>query len=240
MKKVEKIEEGEATSLVAPEQKEVLLQGDPAAQLEFAKKCSQALMQVLNLKPKKVMINGKQYIEYEDWQTLARFYGATVGTEWTKSIEREGKDKVWGYEAKATVIIKGELVSSAEAMCTRDERNWAMRDEFALRSMAQTRACAKALRNVFAWIVVMAGLQPTPAEEMDGVAQDAPKATPPASTSVHFNGYDEAQKKIWMAKMVECESVEDLKALWKNVPRKVQEDNEVEILKEDLKLKFGK
>ena len=33
--------------------------------------------------------------------------------------------------------------------------------------MAQTRACAKALRNVLAWVVVLAGYAPTPAEEMD-------------------------------------------------------------------------
>jgi len=35
--------------------------------------------------------------------------------------------------------------------------------------MAQTRACAKALRNVLAWVVVLAGYAPTPAEEMDSV-----------------------------------------------------------------------
>ena len=33
----------------------------------------------------------------------------------------------------------------------------------------QTRACAKALRNVLSWVVVLAGYRPTPAEEMDGV-----------------------------------------------------------------------
>jgi hypothetical protein len=32
--------------------------------------------------------------------------------------------------------------------------------------MAQTRASAKALRNVFAGVVVLAGLAATPAEEM--------------------------------------------------------------------------
>lgn len=37
---------------------------------------------------------------------------------------------------------------------------------FQLRSMAQTRACAKALRNVLAWVVMLAGYKTTPAEEM--------------------------------------------------------------------------
>jgi hypothetical protein len=49
---------------------------------------------------------------------------------------------------------------------------------FQLASMAQTRAGAKALRNAFAWVVVLAGYQPTPAEEMDGVIDVAPMKTP--------------------------------------------------------------
>ena len=40
---------------------------------------------------------------------------------------------------------------------------------FQLRSMSQTRACAKALRNALAWVVVLAGFQPTPAEELDDI-----------------------------------------------------------------------
>ena len=76
--------------------------------------------------------------------------------------------------------MRGEVISSAEAMTTIDEPNWKTRPEFMLRSMAQTRASAKALRNVFAWIVVMAGLKPTPAEEMDGIQTEKPteKAMP--------------------------------------------------------------
>ena len=116
------------------------------------------------------MINGEQYLEFEDWQTLGRFYGATVGVEWTKplreEIDEKGNTKLIGYEAKAIVYIKGEIVSSAEAMCLFTERNWKGKDEFTLRSMAQTRASAKALRNVLAWVAVLGGFKPTPLEEM--------------------------------------------------------------------------
>ena len=45
---------------------------------------------------------------------------------------------------------------------------------FQLRSMAQTRACAKAFRNVLAWVVVLAGYKPTPAEEMQGIIEAEP------------------------------------------------------------------
>ena len=52
---------------------------------------------------------------------------------------------------------------------------------FQLRSMAQTRACAKALSNLFKWVVVLAGYKPTPADEMTSVIQngsDAPDYEP--------------------------------------------------------------
>jgi len=51
---------------------------------------------------------------------------------------------------------------------------------FQLRSMAQTRACAKSLRNVLAWVVVLAGYKATPAEEME---QTAAAAKPAAETT---------------------------------------------------------
>jgi len=167
---------------IVTESKAVLLQGDPEAQLAFAQKSSSALMAIMRQKPKKVMINGEQYLEFEDWQTVARFYGASVGVEWTKIIIRD--DKVFGYEARAYVKMGGEIISNAESACMRDEPKWDTRavyewennkrkkigdepvPEFQLRSMAQTRASAKALRNVFAWVVVLAGFRPTPSEEM--------------------------------------------------------------------------
>jgi hypothetical protein len=65
---------------------------------------------------------------------------------------------------------------------------------FQLRSMAQTRAAAKCLRNVLAWVVVMAGYKPTPAEEMtDGAGGATPvtekaEAPLPATPVTTLNG----------------------------------------------------
>jgi hypothetical protein len=71
-------------------------------------------------------------------------------------------------------------------MCLNDEPNWRNKPLFQLKSMAQTRALAKALRNVMAWVVVLAGYSPTPAEEMDdvqdnGIKQPQRKVQPPAA-----------------------------------------------------------
>jgi hypothetical protein len=50
---------------------------------------------------------------------------------------------------------------------------------FQLRSMAQTRACGKALSNLFKWVVVLAGYKPTPAEEMIGKTDEAQNTSDP-------------------------------------------------------------
>ena len=55
--------------------------------------------------------------------------------------------------------------------------NWSGRDDYALRSMAQTRAVSKALRLPLGFIVALAGYEATPADEMpaeEAVAKEAP------------------------------------------------------------------
>lgn len=189
---------------------------DPNIVLEEARKAAKALTDVIAQKPqdKKVIINGEQYLEFEDWQTLGRFYGYTIKVESTHPVNLDG---VRGWEAQAIVLDRhGNIVSAADGMCLDDEEKWSTKakyeylyvlkdgtkskedppkdqmvwvpnpkkpgksmpkkervklgDEpvpsFQLRSMAQTRASAKALRNVLAWVVVLAGYRPTPAEEM--------------------------------------------------------------------------
>jgi hypothetical protein len=85
---------------------------------------------------------------------------------------------VKGAKARAEVVDlrTGQVVGGAEAYCMRDEENWAVKPWFQLASMAQTRAGAKALRNVLAWVVVLAGYRPTPAEELPPSPVPAVKA----------------------------------------------------------------
>jgi hypothetical protein len=142
----------------------LILEGDPEAQLEYAKRASKALMRQIEDKPRKLIINEKRYLFFEDWQTLGSFFGGTVATEWVKPIERNGE--IAGYEARAIVLARGQTISAAEASCLREEKNWAKKEEFALKSMAQTRAGGKALRNAFGWVAELGGYSTTPAEEM--------------------------------------------------------------------------
>ncbi len=95
-----------------------------------------------------------------------------------------------GYEAKALVLRNGEVIASAEGMCTRDEKRWNRADEYAIRSMAQTRTGAKALRNAFGWVAELAGMKSTPAEEMDGVAFDKSPIADDAVPTVTYDDHE--------------------------------------------------
>src|SRR6185503_267121 len=130
---------------------------DPDRDVKQGQKAAKALMKVIEI-TKPLKFGGKTYLYFEHWQTIAKFFNATVGTEWTKKVEN-------GYEAKATVYQNGQTIGSAEGSCLRDEVNWKSKPDFQLRSMAQTRAMAKALRSIFGYIPVLAGIEATPAEE---------------------------------------------------------------------------
>jgi len=162
---------------------EIRMSRTPESVIADAERAAKVLISVVNRKPKKVIINGEQYLEFEQWQTVGQFYGCTARVAWTKFLDLGG---VHGYESGAEVLDRtGRVISTAESMCLNDEENWSTRQGkpvplFQLRSMAQTRACAKALRNVFAWVVVLAGYRPTPAEEMTGNEQPSRPLTPRA------------------------------------------------------------
>lgn len=184
----------ESTDLVLSKPDALALNRAPDAVLEEAHKAAEAIAKVIEAKPKKVVLNGKTYLQFEDWQTLGRFYGVTAIVKSSKYIEfGEGEEKVKGFESTAEALLVGtnQVISAAEAMCLDDEENWNMRYTkngvvkvplFQLKSMAQTRACAKALRNVLAWVVVLAGYSPTPAEEMTG-SEDQPVLQKPQRKS---------------------------------------------------------
>jgi len=140
----------------------------PQELLMAARDAARALKAVIDSNDRPpVSFNGKQYLEYQHWQTLAKFYHCSVGTEDAKAVEIDG---VKGFHAKAKVIDEktGLVIGSAEAYCLRDEANWKSKPIFQLASMAQTRAGAKALANKFRYVAIVAGYEPTPKEELTG------------------------------------------------------------------------
>jgi len=136
----------------------------PKELINRAREAAVELNKIVSSAQLAINIKGRRYLRFEAWQTMGRFFGITSGTEWTREIIKD--DNVIGYEARAYVRMGSLDISNAEAECTNKEDNWKDKPLWQIRSMAQTRACAKALRNVLAWTVVLAGYQPTPVEEM--------------------------------------------------------------------------
>lgn len=158
----------------------------PDQVLAEAQSAARALQEVISKKSSPVIFNGERYLEFEDWQTIGKFYGVTAKVVHTGYLDLGSAQ---GFEATAVAFHPqtGMNLSSAESICMNDEKNWSFKPLYQLKSMAQTRACAKALRNVFSWVVVLAGYKPTPAEEMEEVTLSLPPsrtekvspATPP-------------------------------------------------------------
>jgi len=136
----------------------------PQAIIDDAKAKAKALKAIVTEAHLAIKIGATQHLKFEAWQTLGRFANITAAVEWTKPLLNKDNDVI-GYEARAVAYRNTNIISAAEAQCTHEESNWKNKELWQLRSMAQTRACAKALRNVLAWIVVLAGYEATSAEE---------------------------------------------------------------------------
>lgn len=82
-----------------------------------------------------------------------------------------------GLDWEACVEVRtasGAVVGRAEGMVSRSEEKWSRREDYALRSMAETRAESRAYRKAIGWIVHLAGYNPTPAEEMPTPVETGP------------------------------------------------------------------
>lgn len=137
-------------------------------------------------------IQGKEFPNVEAWQFLGinlgvmpqilsventstyrkkevRFYVKNVGWQ-TKEIEE------YSAVAKCQLvnISNGQIVGYAEAVCSNTESLKVHFEEYAVFSMAQTRAIAKAYRLSFGWIMKASGFEATPAEEMYEGKYDIP------------------------------------------------------------------
>lgn len=140
-------------------------------------------------------IQGKKYPLVEAWQ----FAGSQLGL-YPICIGIEDLSNAEEIKYKATVEIRrfvdDKLVSNGFAICSNKEYSKKKFDEYAICSMAQTRATGKAFRNLLAWLMKAAGFEATPAEEMDfKTAEEVKPAKPkPELTPAHekWNGAIEA------------------------------------------------
>lgn len=165
-------------------------------------------------------IQGKQFVNVEGWQ----FAGASLGlmpiitetTDLTRRGTEPGQVEI-KYMAKCEVrnINTGQLVATGVAICSNFEHSKKRFDEYAILSMAQTRAIGKAYRNLLAWLMKAAGFEATPAEEMD-FAVETPKKPTQTVQEVVAEIVEEEEVDIDAIKMeiAKCTKVKQLTDLY--------------------------
>lgn len=117
-------------------------------------------------------IQGKAYVNVEGWQYAGARLGILPIVEALKRIEEESGEIKYQAEVKLMNLRTQQMIGSGFAICSNKEFGKKSYQEFAIASMAQTRAIGKAYRNILAWIIRAAGYEPTPAEEMDYMSKE--------------------------------------------------------------------
>lgn len=129
-------------------------------------------------------IQGKEYVNVEGWQYAGSRLGILPVVEQVTNVSTDTELKYWA-KVNLLNLRTEQVVGAGFAICSNKEQGKKFYQEFAIASMAQTRAIGKAYRNALAWIIRAAGYEPTPAEEMEytGNTPEAKVAQPKAETA---------------------------------------------------------
>lgn len=133
---------------------------NPAETVARISETATALTDIIKRKNLYQPIQGKNHVLVDGWTLLGSMVGVFPVCIWTRELEN-------GWEARVEAhTLAGAVVGAAESECRRSENRWKSADSYAIRSMAQTRATSKALRQPLGFIVKLAGYEATPLEEM--------------------------------------------------------------------------
>ena len=110
-------------------------------------------------------IAGKKYTNVEGWQFAGGLLGFMPKVTNVENLS-SGTEKKWRADVELVNIKTGAVVGNGSAICSNLENRKRTFDEYAIMSMAQTRAIGKAYRNLIGWVMKLAGYEATPSEEM--------------------------------------------------------------------------
>lgn len=171
-------------------------------------------------------IKGKNYVNVEGWQIAGAFLGVFPVVE--KVEELQPKPGEYKYRAEVSLRNKEDkTVGYGVAICSNREPGKTRFDEYAVASMAQTRAVGKAFRMNIGWLLKVAGYETTPAEEMDAV-QEAQVAKPEARPSVREISYA-------VSRLEQAKSLDELKAIYGTLGYDIMKHPIVIAKKDELK-----
>lgn len=217
------------TNEIAKKQKQVELTS-PSQILEFATSLKSMIVQ----NKLYTNIKGKNYVNVEGWQIAGAFTGTFPVVE--KVEELPAKPGEYKYRAEVSLRNKeGNMVGYGVAICSNREAGKKNFDEYAVASMAQTRAVGKAFRMKIGWLLKVAGYETTPAEEMDAVqkAQEAETVEKPvAKPSVRDISYA-------VSALEQCKTMYELKAMYAGFNHDIMVHPDVVAKKDELKAKLS-
>ena len=188
-------------------------------------------------------IRGKNYVNVEGWQIAGAFTGTFPIVEKVEQLE----SKPGEYKYRAEVSLRNnedKVVGYGMAICSNRESGKAGFDEYAVASMAQTRAVGKAFRMKIGWLLKVAGYETTPAEEMDAIAnaEIVPPRQPNTNTRETAPQKKEAASNreisIAIDRLQICSNIDDLKAVWADLDEAVRQNPEVRGCKDSMKAKL--
>lgn len=151
-------------------------------------------------------IAGKGYAHVDGWQFGGGLLGLFARVVAVENLSNE-KEIKWRADAEIFNLKSGQVVSRGFAICSSLEGKKKGFDEYAILSMAQTRAIGKAYRNVIGWVMKLAGYESTPSEEIKNA--EVKNAEQVDST----NASDVFRKKLEGVK-----DLDELKAVWATIP----------------------
>lgn len=152
-------------------------------------------------------IQGKKYPLVEAWQ----FAGSQLGLyPHLIDITNLSDDHEIKYLARVEIrkIESGQCVGLGIALCSNKEASKKRFDEYAILSMAQTRATGKAFRNLLAWLMKAAGFEATPAEEMDFKITEPDLSDVPAESERQI-----LRNLVYSSTLTEAEKQQTLQAI---------------------------
>lgn len=151
-----------------------------------AKESVKALIKVIKAKPQPLIINGKQYLEFSDWQLIGLYFGVMVKTIQYKELFEMEEQIVpatgelfsvrtfAGYSVEASAVKNGQIITTAIAECTIHEKSWKNKERNHLLQMAQVRAQRAALKNALRWVFSFARVDIPEAKDIE--SEDDPES----------------------------------------------------------------
>lgn len=214
------------TSEIATKQEQVEL-NTPNQILEFATSLKEMIVQ----NKLYTDIKGKNYVNVEGWQIAGAFTGTYPIVEKVEQIPT-ANPKEYKYRAEVSLRDKdNNVVGYGVALCSNKEHGKTGFDEYAVASMAQTRAVGKAYRMKIGWLLKVAGYETTPAEEMDAIKEAQVVEERKKRPTIREISYAETT-------LEQATTVDELKLMWEALGE-LQKIPEIMAKKDELKAKLS-